>query len=67
MGRNRALCDDGLLRNLDARLFGVSDRPLLQVVPTKRESLSWLAFVQSVNLWASQPRLLTSDTDDEDP
>ena len=32
MGRNRILRDDGLLRNLDARAFGVPDWLLLQVV-----------------------------------
>lgn len=32
MGWDRILRDDGLLRNLDARPFGLPDRLLLQVV-----------------------------------
>lgn len=59
MGRNRVLRDDGLLRNLDARPFGLPDWLLLQVVSLMQGPLNEQAFIQFANSWASHLRLLT--------
>ena len=66
IGRNWVLRDDGLLRNLGARPFGLPDRFLLQVVYLVWEPLNEQSFIQFANSWASHLRLLTFIADGED-
>ena len=56
MGWDWVLRDNDLLRNLDARPFGLPDRLLLQVVYLVWEPLNEQTFIQFANTWRHSAR-----------